>query len=255
MRARRARRAGPAALIVCLAACAGAGVANAVAAPVAHVFLVQNSGWMEPFFSDPASPYKALVTELALAATQAGDVLLLAAFNQSLAGAPSPRALLSSTVEPAALRVRLAAALAPLDTARKPGGAALADTDLGEALGAAIAAAPRHRPGLVVSELQLPAAPLPGRWSLAALRSAGSACILPGAIELRLGEQGLPPAHGRAVSRRSAARGVHAAGARAGGAGGVAARSAGALRHRSAARADRRRAGPGRGGGGRARCA
>lgn len=125
------------------------GAASGHAAPVAHVFLVQNSGWMEPFYSDPASPYKTLITELVLAATQAGDALLLAAFNQSVPGAPSPRALLSTTVEPALLRARVQAALAPLDTAHKPGGAALADTDLGEALGAAIGDALGRQPGLI----------------------------------------------------------------------------------------------------------
>jgi hypothetical protein len=151
MKARRARPAGkPAPLLAPLLALLLSLAADcARAAPLAHVFLVQNSGWMEPFYSDPASPYKALITELALAATQAGDALLLAAFNQSQPGAPSPRALLSTTVEPAALRARVVAALAPLDTARKPGGATLADTDLGEALGAAVGGALRRQPGLI----------------------------------------------------------------------------------------------------------
>ena len=116
--------------------------------PVSHVFLVQNSGWMEPFYSDPASPYKALVAEVVLAATEADDAMVLAAFNQSQPGLPSPRALLAEKVAPQSQREHVLKALAGLETAKKPGGA-LADTDLGEAVGGAIDSALNHQPGLV----------------------------------------------------------------------------------------------------------
>ncbi|HAT32531.1 MAG TPA: hypothetical protein DCW29_17285 [Janthinobacterium sp.] len=122
-------------------------MAPALAVP--QVFLVQNSGWMDPFYSDPASQYKALVAEVVLAATQAGDRMVLASFNQSLPGAPSPKALLAATVAPAALRGQLTHALGELTTAKKPGSAVLADTDLGEAVGAAINGALDHQAGLV----------------------------------------------------------------------------------------------------------
>ncbi len=115
---------------------------------VAQVFLVQNSGWMEPFYSDPASQYKPLITELVLAATRPGDAMVLAAFNQSLPGAPSPKALLALEVA-APPRAQVTAALAALDTANKPGTTALADTDLQEAVGAAIDTALGGKPGLV----------------------------------------------------------------------------------------------------------
>jgi hypothetical protein len=115
-----------------------------------HVFLVQNSGWMEPFYSDPASPYKALVTEVVSAVTRPGDALVLAAFNQALPGAPSPRALAAFQLdEKTTAHARIAAALAPLAVAHKPGSAALADTDLGEAVNAAIVTALGGKPGLV----------------------------------------------------------------------------------------------------------
>jgi hypothetical protein len=114
-----------------------------------QVFLVQNSGWMEPFYTDPASPFKPLVTELVAAVTEAGDPLVLASFNQSRPGSPSPKALLSVTTDPATTRTRVAAALAGLGAAHKPGSAALADTDLGEAVSAAIGSALGGRPGLV----------------------------------------------------------------------------------------------------------
>ncbi len=121
--------------------------AGALATP--HVFLVQNSGWMEPFYSDPRSQFKPLVGALAGAVVQPGDALVLAAFNQSLPGAPSPRALASFKADDKTVRSRVDAALAGLDTARKPNSSALADTDLGEAVQAAIATALGGKPGIV----------------------------------------------------------------------------------------------------------
>ncbi|MFC5461426.1 hypothetical protein [Massilia niabensis] len=125
----------------------GATPAGAAYAATPHVFLVQNSGWMEPFYSDPQSPFKPLVTELALAVAQPGDSLVLAAFNQSQPNAPSPRALVSAKVGKGT-RAEVTEALAGLDTARKPGGA-LADTDLGEAVGAAMRQALGGKDGIV----------------------------------------------------------------------------------------------------------
>ena len=114
-----------------------------------HVFLVQNSGWMEPFFTDPASQYKPLIAEVVTAATQPGDGLVLAAFNQGLPGAPSPRALMTRSVDDKPQRDAVRAALAPLTVAHKPNGGALADTDLGEAVGSAMTQALGGKPGLV----------------------------------------------------------------------------------------------------------
>jgi len=128
------------ALLLCLC-----GALPAYATP--QVFLVQNSGWMEPFYADPQSRFKPLVTELALAVAQPGDALVLAAFNQSLPGAPSPKALVSSKVGEDT-RAQVTKALAGLDTARKPGGA-LADTDLGEAVSAAMTQALGGKDGIV----------------------------------------------------------------------------------------------------------
>ena len=121
-------------------------MAGAWATP--HVFLVQNSGWMEPFYSDPKSQFKPLVGALAGAVVQPGDALVLAAFNQSLPGAPSPKALLSMKADDK-LRSRVGGALANLDTARKPNSSALADTDLGEAVQAAMTTALGGKPGIV----------------------------------------------------------------------------------------------------------
>ena len=119
------------------------------AAATPHVFLVQNSGWMEPFYSDPKSPFKPLVAALAGSVVGQGDALVLAAFNQSQPGAPSPRALVSFKAGDASVRPRVTAALASLDTARKQDSEALADTDLGEALQAAMTQALGGKPGIV----------------------------------------------------------------------------------------------------------
>jgi hypothetical protein len=121
---------------------------------IPHVVLVQNSGWMEPFYSDPKSAFKPLVTELVSNVVQPGDALVLAAFNQSRPGAPSPRALLSEQVDAKTVHAHVQAALQGLETARKPGasrtgGAALADTDLGEAVNAALNHVLGGKPGLV----------------------------------------------------------------------------------------------------------
>jgi hypothetical protein len=123
------------------------GAAPAFAIP--QVVLVQNSGWMEPFYSDPHSAFKPLVTELVSNVAQPGDALVLAAFNQSLPGAPSPRALLSEQVDAASVHAHVQKALARLDTARKPGGSALADTDLGEAVNAAVNGVLQGKAGIV----------------------------------------------------------------------------------------------------------
>jgi hypothetical protein len=128
------------------------GVTLGVAQPalaLPQVVLVQNSGWMEPFYSDPTSQFKPLVAALAGSVAQPGDALVLAAFNQSRPGAPSPRGLLSETVDAKTVQAHVGAALAGLDLARKPGGAALADTDLGEAVNAAVTQVLQGKPGLV----------------------------------------------------------------------------------------------------------
>lgn len=123
--------------------------AQAASQPVAHVFLVQNSGWMEPFYSDPTSPFKPLVAALAGSVVQPGEALVLASFNQAREGAPSPRALLSFKAGETPVRARVAQAIADLDTAKKPGGAALADTDLGEAVRAATGQVLKGQAGIV----------------------------------------------------------------------------------------------------------
>jgi hypothetical protein len=121
----------------------------APALAVSHVFLVQNSGWMEPFYADPQSRYKPLITELVMAVARPGDAMVLASFNQGLPGAPSPKALLSLKFDAATSRKQVGGALAALDVARKPGSQVYADTDLNEAVDTSIRSALGGKPGLV----------------------------------------------------------------------------------------------------------
>jgi len=100
--------------------------------PMQHAFLVQNSGWMEPFYEDPDSQIKPLVRAVATIVHRPGDRISLAAFNQTELPNRSPE-LLYAGEDPQAF----AGKIAPLEIARKPSGA-LADTDFREAVSATI---------------------------------------------------------------------------------------------------------------------
>ena len=59
---------------VLIAACAAFfATASVQAAGIQQAFLVQNSGWMEPFYTDEQSQLKALVGAVAQAATNPSD--------------------------------------------------------------------------------------------------------------------------------------------------------------------------------------
>ncbi|MGK5069713.1 hypothetical protein [Janthinobacterium sp. RT4P48] len=113
-----------------IAACAALLSAGAVqAAGIQQAFLVQNSGWMEPFYTDEQSQLKALVGAVAQAATQPSDKVYTLAFSQSSGTNVSP-ALLGQGQGGAGV----AGQLASLGLARKGAGGALADTDFQEAV-------------------------------------------------------------------------------------------------------------------------
>lgn len=113
------------------------------AAPLRQAFLVQNSGWMEPFYSDPASSLKPLVTRLAGAAADDGEVVV-GLFNQADARHPSPEWIYRGPGNHAGL----ARALGNAGLARKQSGA-YADTDFKEALLGAIEVGLEGRPGII----------------------------------------------------------------------------------------------------------
>lgn len=117
--------------------------AQAETAALRQVFLVQNSGWMEPFYLDPQSGFKPLVGQLIAAAAGSGEVVL-GGFNQASSQHPSP---LWSYRGPGN-HPQLQVAIEQLALARKAGGA-YADTDFKEALLAAIQTALEGREGIV----------------------------------------------------------------------------------------------------------
>ena len=118
-------------------------VAAQAQAPVSQVVLVQNSGWMEPFYEDGASPLKPLVSRLANAVAGNGDVAV-GLFNQADAAHPSPQWIYRGSGNGTGLDRALAGA----NLARKQSGA-YADTDFKEALLGAIAEGLGQRPGIV----------------------------------------------------------------------------------------------------------
>ncbi|MDR3641989.1 MAG: hypothetical protein P4L39_11770 [Humidesulfovibrio sp.] len=109
-----------------------------------QAFLVQNSGWMEPFFVDPASPFKTLVAHTAETVSSPGDVISVLAFNQSAPGNESPRQIYQ---EPSASGVRQA--LDQLGLAHKGEGKTLANTDFNEAVIKTISATFHGQPGII----------------------------------------------------------------------------------------------------------
>lgn len=115
-----------------------------VAAPMQQAFLVQNSGWMEPFYSDAASQLKPLIAAVISTVAASDDPVFLAAFNQSTPDNISP-ALLQQSVGPG----RPDDALKGLGVARKNKTGALADTDFQEAVTRTIEAQFKSKPGII----------------------------------------------------------------------------------------------------------
>ena len=129
-------------LMMCLVALAACG-AVARASETQHVFLVQNSGWMEPFYTDPDSQLKPLVAAVASAVAEPGDAVSVLAFSQSAEGNESPVVVYRGT-DP----TQVGSALQPLTLARRSGGA-FADTDFQEAIRGAISGPLEGRSGIL----------------------------------------------------------------------------------------------------------
>lgn len=111
--------------------------------PLRQAILVQNSGWMEPFYTDTTSPFKPLIARLGDAAGGQGEVVV-ALFNQADNQHPSPEWIYRGPGN----HPGLARALAPAALARKESGA-YADTDFKEALLGAIETGLENRPGII----------------------------------------------------------------------------------------------------------
>jgi hypothetical protein len=99
--------------------------------PVRQVFLLQNSGWMEPFYQDRNSPLRPFANRLIGEAARSGGNIVVASFNQDgqVAGRTSPEVLFEGAHD--ADRVR--EAIDRIDLPRKASGA-YADADFRGAL-------------------------------------------------------------------------------------------------------------------------
>lgn len=106
--------------------------ATVQAANVRQVLLVQNSGWMLPFYEDPDNRFKASVADFAGRILPFSNEVVVASFNQSLGDNKSPAVQFRGSDASA-----INNAIRGIQLARKPGGA-YADTDFREALVSAI---------------------------------------------------------------------------------------------------------------------
>jgi hypothetical protein len=100
---------------------------------VPQIILVQNSGWMLPFYEDPNSKFKSLIVELSSRLTPYGSEQMVASFNQSIATNKSPILLYQGSDQ-----VKIAQAVQSINVAQKPGGKSYADTDFKEAIVGAV---------------------------------------------------------------------------------------------------------------------
>ncbi|MBI1329138.1 MAG: hypothetical protein GC166_04445 [Alphaproteobacteria bacterium] len=110
--------------------------APAVARPLPHVFLIQNSGWMEPFLTDHRSEKFDLAIRAFIARTSPADApIVVASFNKSgdIPGRQSPNIVYRGPNTPSAV----AGAIARVDLPRRKDGR-LANSDYSEALLATI---------------------------------------------------------------------------------------------------------------------
>lgn len=124
-----------------------AATAHAQTPTIQHAFLVQNSGWMEPFYVDPQSQLKPLVAAVAQAVAAPNDPVSTLAFNQSAGQNVSPRLLRQDRGAQG-----IQQALQTLQVARKGDGtpkAAMADTDFKEAVLGTITGPFQQAPGIL----------------------------------------------------------------------------------------------------------
>jgi len=106
-------------------------ISSALAADqaVLNVFMVQNSGWMEPFYVDGNSKFKPIVKSVIEKVSRKGDDIVVASFNQSVGDNRSPMLAYRGNDPSGIIK-----ALQDIKLAKKPGENAYADTDFKEAI-------------------------------------------------------------------------------------------------------------------------
>ncbi len=125
--------------------CCGLMAVRPALAQVSSLYLIQDSGWMEPFYTDTAAPFRPLLNAL-VAASHADGEVVVAGFDQDgqVPGRHSPDVLYRGRFDPA----RVAAAVAALDLPHQPDGH-LADADFDGALVRGIDTILDGHPGIV----------------------------------------------------------------------------------------------------------
>lgn len=113
---------------------------------VRQVFLIQNSGWMEPFYTDPNSPLRPFMNTLIRRANLRGVEITVASFNQDgqVAGRRSPEVRYEGDYDAARVRD----AIQSIDLPRKASGA-YADADFRGALLGTFSRILRGQQGLI----------------------------------------------------------------------------------------------------------
>jgi hypothetical protein len=107
---------------------------------VVQVYLFQNSGWMLPFYEDPASRFKDIGVELSTRVRKyGGEQQVVASFNQASTDNKSPRLYYQGNVQE-----KINAAIRSIEPALKPGKTTYTDTDFKEAI---IGAIKNYSPG------------------------------------------------------------------------------------------------------------
>lgn len=108
-----------------------------------QAFLVQNSGWMEPFYQDQNSQLKPLVNAVIQTVSQPNDQVVVSVFNQSNALAKSPQVIYQG-----AAQQDLTALLNKQNIAQKSE-KAYADTDFKEAVVSTITGPFQNKSGII----------------------------------------------------------------------------------------------------------
>ncbi|MFC5460172.1 hypothetical protein [Massilia niabensis] len=111
---------------------------------VNHAILVQNSGWMEPFYTDGASQLKPLVAATAERIATGSDRVMVLSFNQT-----SERNVSPTLVYDGRAGGDLGASISKIEIAFKQPGKAMADTDFNEAVSKTISGPLKGQPGIL----------------------------------------------------------------------------------------------------------
>ena len=118
-------------------------------AAVPSLYLVQNSGWMEPFFTDPSSPFKPLLRAL-VDASQTGRTII-ATFNQDgeVPGHRSPEVAFDAPYAPRPVQAAIDGLTLATRPGRDGGGTRLTDADFNGALVRSLDEILDGKPGIV----------------------------------------------------------------------------------------------------------